>query len=336
MSKLEEVSSKPLVLVDSFDARKNHIFMFAFTILICVVYALFLWLVCSTRPGILSALLLFGSQIAMGFPAARAYYDLGVSNRETLHFIDPCRFNGVGHHHEVKITLGEIPLIFEKIGIQIQKYDKGSLDDLSDLVWFGIFVWASLSTASFYLGITGASLCIIGALVLVIACLGSYLSGYWIRRNYSFEDDLNHLQYYVERRLRNIDTNLSGLNSHFYIQVLERWRALVLVEFSLHVETGAGRALQYHLGFPSCQLERILVKAEDEFLQTLTRTLQQTTVIVDNGWTVDLADSKIVIQNESSDFSVSNRSTFVTSPSEMNESSKRAEKVFLKVLEMSK
>ena len=189
------------------------------------VYSAFLWFVCSTRPGVMSAILLFVSQIAIGFPATRAYYDLGSSNRENLHFIDPAKFNGNGKKHDVEIHLGEIPLLFEKIDLQIRKYDLGSLDDLSDIAWFGIFVWSAYSSTSFFFRTSSIPQCLIGTIVLLASCLGSYLSGYWTRRNFEFEDDLSHLQYYVENEkveFSQIETILKeklGENPETYISL---------------------------------------------------------------------------------------------------------------------
>ena len=338
MSRLEEVSSKRLVLIDSFDARKNHVLMFAFSLLLGLVYGAYLWFVCSTTPGVLSGLLLFGSQIAMGFSATRAYYDLGVSNRENLHFIDPAKFNGNGEHHEVDIHLSEIPLIFEKIDIQIQKYDKGSLDDLSDLVWFGIFVWATYSSASFYLELSDFHLYIVGTLILLVACLGSYLSGYWTKRNFGFEDDLSHLQYYVEKHFKEIDSHLPDDGFRIYVQVLERWRSMVLVNFSAQIKLGDHSTVEYHLGFPSTEPEHIVVKAETELLTKVYKGLVNAPVALENGWKTTLTNtssgSTILVVNESSDFSVNKRSSFVTSPSIIEDSSKITAASFSKVLSL--
>ncbi|MHA1963171.1 MAG: hypothetical protein ACXACG_04215 [Candidatus Thorarchaeota archaeon] len=339
MSKLEEVSSKRLVLVDNFDARMNHILMLAFSLLIGVVYTSYLWFVCSTIPGVMSALLLFGSQIAMGFPATRAYYDLGVSNRENLHFIDPSKFNGTGEHHEVETQLGEIPLIFEKMGLQIREYDKGSLDDLSDLAWFGIFVWAAYSSTSFFLGTNGYPLCLVGAMILLIACFGSYLSGYWTRRNYGFEDDLNHLQYYVEKRLRDIDTHLPKNGVRIYFQLLERWRMMVLLDFKVRIRLGEDSAVEYHMGFPSSESERIVVESGTEFLVRVYDRLTDEQAIIESGWHTSHSEthssSTVQITNRSSDFSVNKRSSFVISPSATDGSSRVAAEVFSKVLSIA-
>ena len=129
MSKLEEVSSKQLALIDGFDAKMNHLQVLVLSLLIGTIYSLYLLYICSTIPGVLSALLLFGSQVAIGFPSIRAFYDLGVSNKEKLHFIDPPERNSMGLTHEIDIHLGEISLIFEKLDLHIHKHDDGSLED---------------------------------------------------------------------------------------------------------------------------------------------------------------------------------------------------------------
>jgi len=336
MSKLEEVSSKQLVLIDSSEARKIHLLTFSFTLLIGAVYTTFLWFLCSTIPGVISALLLFGSQLAIGFPASRTYYDLGVSNRGNLQFIDPAKFNGNGEHHEVQVYLGEIPLIFEKIDLQIRKYDKGSLDDLNDLVWFGIFVWSSISSAAFYLGINAYPLCLFGTLILLLACFGSYLSGYWIRRNFGFEDDLNHLQYYIEKRLKDIDSHLPENGARIYVHVLERWRSIILVNFSIRIELGEKSTLEYHMGLPSNEQECIIIRAGDEMSLKTNESLMNALGIVEKGWHTSQAKtptgSIVRVINESSHFSVNKRSSFVTSPSSIDDSSKVTASIFSSVL----
>ncbi len=338
MRKLDEVSSKRLVLVDSFEARKTHILTIAFSMLVGVTYSAFLWFVCSTRPGVISALLLFGSQIAIGFPATRAYYDLGVSNRENLHLLDPAKFNSNSISHDVELHIGEIPLLFEKIDLQISKYDVGSLDDLSDIAWFGIFVWAAFSSTSFFFGIGSFPICLAGTLILLLACLGNYLSGYWTQRNFEFEDDLSHLQYYVEKRLRNIDAHLSKNNARIYVQIFERWRTMSIKDFNVQIKPRADTIVEYHMGFSSSEQERIVVKTESEKIARMYDGLANSQVVIDNGWHTQQkktpSDSIIEVINRASVFSVNKRSSFVTSPSVIDESSSVTAEVFTKVISL--
>ena len=339
MSKLEEVSSKRLILVDNLAARKNHILTFAFSMLIGVVYGAYLWFVYSTRPGVMSALLLFGSQIAIGFPATRAYYDLGVSNRENLHFLDPAKFNCNGNHRDVEIHLGEIPLLFEKIDLQIRRYDLGNLDDLSDIAWFGIFVWAAYSSTSFFFRISGAFDYIVGTLILLILCFGIYLSGYWTRRDFEFEDDLSHLQYYVEKRLQDIDTHLPRNGARIVVHLLERWRTISLVDFSVQLPLGEDSSVKYHMGFSSSEQERIVVQAGNEVLTRVYDGLTKTSPISENGWHTEKmkfhSGSAIQVVNSASVFSVNKRSSFVTSPSVIDDSSGTTAKAFSRVLSLA-
>ena len=339
MSKLEEVSSKRLVLVDNLNARKNHILTFAFSVLFGVVYGAFLWFVYSTRPGVMSTLLLFGSQIAIGFPATRAYYDLGVSNRENLHFIDPAKFNGNGSLHDVEIHIGEIPLIFEKIDLQIRKYDLGSLDDLTDIAWFGIFVWAAFSSTSFFFRTSGNLQYIVGSLILLSLCFGSYLSGYWTRRNFEFEDDLSHLQYYVEKRLQDIDAHLPKNGARILVQVLERWRTMSIVDFSVQLKLGEDSSVAYHMGFASNEQERIVVQAGNDVLMKVYDGLTKAPSISENGWHAEKkktqSSSMVQVVNRTSVFSVNKRSSFVTSPSVIDDSSETTAKAFSRVLSLA-
>ena len=328
-SKLEEFSSKRLVIVDTFDARMNHLRILAFSLLIVGVYGAFLWFLCSTRPGVMSGLLLFGFQIAMGFPGIRTYYDLGVANRANLHLLDPARLKGKGKIREIDIHLGDIPLIFEKMELQIRKHDAGSLDDLSDLAWFGIFVWAAISSTSFYFGLSGYTLCLAGAFVFLVVALMSYVSGYRTRREYGFEEDLSHLQYYVEKRLKRIDSLLPNSITRIYLNVLERRWSIYLLDFGIETKIGNDSYIAYHMGFPSDEVERMIVKAKNDIFTMMKD-------ISNNHWNVEQIDTRIgscvQLVNRNSSFSVSRRSSFVTSPSLVNDDANRTAEIISKVL----
>jgi hypothetical protein len=326
LSLLAEISSKQLVLIDIYSVRRNHFFVLAFSLLIGFVYSLFLFLVCSVTPGVLSGLLLFGSQIAMGIPATRAYYDLGVSNHESLQFFDPAQLNDNQALHKAEFNLGDLSLIFEKMDLQIHKFDKGTLDDLSDLAWFGIFVWATFSSTMYFLKVSSYPLCLVGTLVFLIAAFMSYLSGYRTKRNIDFEDDLSHLEYYVETRLKRIDAVLSPAGIKFFVELLKRRGKLILVDFGAMVDINVETTLVYHLGFPSNESERISVSARTELLSTLQEHLLNSNILSTNGWNVEMIDTQahsvLRINNQLSSFSVRNRLSYVTDPSQVAESSK--------------
>ncbi len=335
MSRLEEEFTKKYTIVDRFDARINNIRTLAFSFLLAVVYAAYLWFVCSTRPTTTSSLLLFGSQIAIGFPATRAYYDWGVSNKEKLHFLDPAKLNGKGKHFELDIHLGDLSNFFEKLYLQIVRYDRGSFDDLNDIAWFGIFVWSAFSSSIFFLSINGIYLYLVGLSVLLIACAGCYLNGYWKAREHSFEDDLNHLQYYVEKRYKELDKHLPKNGARIYVQMKEHWRTIALIDFSIEIALGKESALEFHMGLSSNEKERFVIKTEDAVLDRVLNGTQQSTLVKQHGWHVEriITSSGPIVRviNQSSDFSLLNRNSFVKSPSLIDDSSKNVGKIFSQV-----
>ncbi len=336
MSRLEEEFTKKHIIVDSFEARNNHIKTLTFSFLLAIVYAAYLWFVCSTRPSTTSSLLLFGSQIAIGFPATRAYYDWGVSNKEKLHFLDPAKLNRKGKQLEIDIHLGDLPLFFEKMDLQIRRYDKGSFDDLNDIAWFGIFVWSAFSSSIFFLSISGNYLFLVGLLVFLIACAGSYLNGYRKAREQSFEDDLSHLQYYVEKRYKELDKHLPKNGARIYVQLKEQWRTIALLDFSIEIALGKDSALEFHMGLSSIEKERFVIKADDVVLDRFLKGVQNLILVKEHGWLVEriLTPSGPIVRvlNQSSDFSMLNRTSYVISPSLIDDSSKIVAAIFSQVL----
>ncbi|MFW9767730.1 MAG: hypothetical protein ACFFF9_02685 [Candidatus Thorarchaeota archaeon] len=339
MSRLEEKSEKRLIVVDSSQARNNHLRMFSFSLLLAVVYAVFLLLVCSTRPDVTSSLLLFGSQIAIGFPATRAYYAWGVSNKEKLTFLDPSKLNGKGVFREVDIHMGDIPLFFENMSLKVNRYDKRYFDDLNDIAWFGIFVWAAFSSSMFFLEINGSPLCVAGSLVLMLSCTGVYLNGYRKTRAQSFEDDLNHLQYYVGTRYKHLDHYLHKTKSRVFLQMSERRRSIALLEFSLEVPLGGVNLLEFHMGLSSSENERFVIKADDDTLNRIIDKMQQMKELEDGSWMAEriiTSSGPIVrIVHQSSKFSIINRASYVRSPNLVDESSSDVGNILGKVLEVA-
>ncbi|MFX1481896.1 MAG: hypothetical protein ACFFCP_01760 [Promethearchaeota archaeon] len=336
MSRLEEESTKKHIIVDRFHARINHLKMIAFTFLLFVVYTIYLWFVCSARPMLTSSVLLFISQIAIGFPATRAYYEWGRSNKEKLQFIDPARVNEKGTHIEIDIHLSDIPLIFEKMELQVERYDRGNLDDLNDLAWFGIIVWAAISSAMSYLSIGGYLTCIAGAMVLEIASVGSYMSGYWKARTDSFADDLSHLQYFVETRYRELESHLPRNAARLFVQMKELSKTTVMFDFSVEVPLGPSQALEYHMGLSSAERERIVIRANEETLNDIIALSKRDKEFNDFGWICAkiIAPSGPIVQflHESSEFSLTNRASFIKSPSIIDKSSRNVGTVFSHIL----
>jgi len=219
MGDLEEVIRRKYLLIDTWDVRHQHLLISGFSLLLFVTYWAFLWLLCSMTPSLTSSMLLLGSQIGLGLPATRAFYDFGVTTRGMLKFYDAGNLGNDVETIDLKVNVGDMPLVFDQLDYQIRKYDSGAIDDLNDLAWFAIFIWAMISSAGIFAQFTGIPLCTFGVIVLVATCFASYASGYRTVQGVSFEEDLHHLEYYIDRCIRSVDSALLAENGKVIVQV---------------------------------------------------------------------------------------------------------------------
>jgi hypothetical protein len=172
----------------------------------------------------------------------------------------------------------------------------------------------------------------------MLTCFGGYLSGYWKSRPNSFEDDLSHLQYYVEKRFKELDEHLPDNGARIYLQLIERRRSISLLDFSIEVPLGGNNALEFHMGLSSVESERIVIKADDEVLSRILSEAEQIPEIKNNQWMYEriMTSSGPIVRvlNQVSAFSIMNRSSYVKSPSLIDDSSKSTGQIFSRVLKV--
>ncbi|MHA1135902.1 MAG: hypothetical protein ACTSSE_05390 [Candidatus Thorarchaeota archaeon] len=331
MGDLEEVISRKYLLIDTWDVRHQHFLITGFSILMFVIYWVFMWLLCSLTPSITTSLLLLGSQIGLGLPATRAFYDFGVTTRGMLKFYDAGILGNDFETVELKINTGDISLLFERLDFQIRKYDSGAIDDLNDLAWFTIVVWAVISSAGILTVIAGIPICSFGAIVLVITCFISYTNGYRTVRGVSFEEDLSHLEYYVDRCVKAVDKAMPKENGTVVLQVTKHGKRTVLidiiVEFCLPQET----VIEYHLGLSSHKPERFIIVAPSESLETAYSKFKNFSVVKDSTWYLEQVTTQsgriIRIVNNESILCVCDRSTFVVNPETVEKNTQATNKI---------
>ena len=331
MGDLEEVLSRKYLLIDTWDVRHQHFLITGFSILMFVIYWIFMWLICSMTPSVTTALLLLGSQIGLGLPATRAFYDFGVTTRGMLKFYDAGILGKNSKTEDLMIKTGDLSLLFEKLDFQIRRYDSGALDDLNDLAWFVIVVWAVISSAGIFTVIAGISICSLGSFVLVITCLVSYASGYRTVRGSSFEEDLNHLEYYVDRCVKTMDQVLSEENCTVVLQITKRGRHTVLidiiVEFCLPNET----IIEYHLGLSTHRQERFIIVTPPESIDSVYSKFKGLSVVKESLWTLEQITTQsgriIRIANSDSTLCICDRSTFVVAPDTVERNTQAANKI---------
>lgn len=315
---LEEVIRRKYHLIDTWDVRHQYLLISSFSIVLFVTYGAFLWLLCSMTPSIFTSILLLSSQIGLGLPATRAFYDFGVTSRGMLKLYDSGILGTDVETSDLKINVGDIPLVFERFDFEIRKYDSGALDDLNDVAWFVVIVWAMISSVGIFIDFVGISLCILGAVVLVITCFASYISGYRTIQGVSFEEDLHHLEYYVDRCIKAADTALPSANGQIILQVIKRRRQTVLIDIIVEFTISLNSIIEYHIGLSSHLQERFIIDAPIETLDMAYTKFKELPVVKELKWTLEQVTTQsgriVRISNSESKFSMSDRSSFVINP----------------------
>jgi len=318
MGDLEEALNCHFHLVDSWNVWFQHFLMIASSLLIFSLYGIFLWLLCSLSPDVPSSLLLLGIQIGIGIPVTRAYYDFGISTRNQLHFFDSGLYEVNQEIIDLKINIGDIPLLFERMELQVRKFDKSKFDDLTDLSWFLVIVWAVVSSGAFFVKLIGQLLSVFGVVILFIACIMCYASGFWTNRGFSFEEDLNHLEYYIHTFVKSLDTSVPDINGTLIIQIKPQKRSSILVDIASEFIFGDMITLEYHFGLSSNLQERFIMDAPDEIIETTFEQLGKDQSILHSGWNLErvLTQSGLIIRivNPISKLSIADRKSFVISP----------------------
>lgn len=326
MDDLEETLNCRYHLVDTWKAQFQHLMMLVSSLLFFPFYGVFLWLLFSLSPGEIPSLLLLGTQIGLGIPMTRAYYDFGIVSSNSLTLFDSGVHEIDQNIIDLRISVGDIPLIFERMGLQVQKYDKSKFDDLNDLAWFLVIVWAIISSGAHYIRFLGQPLSILGVIILLGVCIMCYASGYWTKRGYSFEEDLEHLEFYIDYYVKVLDAALSTINGNLILQVKRRRRSYALVDFATEFIFKDSIALEYHFGLSSSLKERFVMEASDEVIATVHEALKNVESIISAGWELERINMQsgviIRIVNPHSKLSLADRNSFVKSPSVIEHNAK--------------
>lgn len=277
-----------------------------------------MWILCSLTPSITAALLLLGSQIGLGLPATRAFYDFGVSTRGMLKFYDAGVLGTDMQTEDLRIATGDISLLFERFEFLIRKYDSGALDDLNDLAWFVIVIWAVISSAGIFTTIGGIPMCMFGSFILIITCIVSYISGYRTIQGFSFEEDLNHLEYYISRSINKIIKTLPDETGIVILQVTKRRRRTILIDIIVEFQLANNSIIEYHLGLSTQRKERFILFLPSTAVDTTYSNIKKLLTTKHPSWTVEQITTQsgriLRIINSQGRFCICDHSTFVINP----------------------
>ncbi len=303
----------------------DHIAAFTFVVPSILVYAVVLVTFCSLLEGLLRVGLFALTQILIGLPLARFCYSLGTRTKSEMLFQDSAKLTPDWELLEEQISPGEVSLVFEKLQIEIRNFGKSGTDDLNDLVWFAIVVWAMMSIAiEAFIG-PSMLLCISPSVVLAILCVIVYKNGYSLHPGWYMDELIDHLEYHTYSRFRvfnSLETSGTRASSIYWKQ---RRRTRVLHDFMdiLHVNSEKREGsieIRHDYGLPSNYPERIVVSISKRLGPIMTLDPTDLPIVKNYKWVVQQSEtdseSEIILENSESSIDMSKLDTLLSTPSE--------------------
>lgn len=331
MGDIEEALSCKYYLIDMNGVRYRQLLLLIISLLIFALYGTYLEMVCSISPNIFLLLLLIGSQVGLGLPLTRIYYELGISTRKLMKIYDIDLHGSEGAMFELRINMRDLPRVFERLEMEISKYDVGKMDDLNDISWFIVIVWAIVSSIAHYIGLFGQTLCIFGVVVLMGASLLSFISGYWTKSVGSFEENLQHLEYYIGTLTKKLDSVLPNQNGIIILQLVSKRRRSSLADIGVEFIIEKRIVLKYHFGLASEHPESFSIEAPNDLVQCIYERLLGSNLCSEDKWTTeqDSTDSGATIRviNSAPKLNISDKRTYISNPETIEQISKETEAV---------
>jgi hypothetical protein len=291
---------------------------FQATLLICSIsglflYALFLNYLCAYTIEPISVVPLVLIQIGVGVVVTRLFQVWGASSAQKASLVDTSRLPASWIPTTVGVTLASLNKMFEQM-IAKAGDDRPEADDVTDFTWFAIIVWAAVSSVAKALFNYSSLVCVSAAGILAICSAICYYSGYRGRAGSAFDEDLEHLRYYVVRRLSEIDSHFSAKHQGFQVHLLGCRNRVALSDAGISLgpsEKGNCR-VTYWIGLSDNRPETIDVTAVDEADFNIEEILGRTSILQNPAWILKkLSTESYQIANDSDVFSISEPRSYV-------------------------
>ncbi|MDF1539931.1 MAG: hypothetical protein P1Q69_13625, partial [Candidatus Thorarchaeota archaeon] len=189
-----------------------------------------------------------------------------------------------------------------------------STDDVNDIAWFLVAVWAMVSTLLALTWEIFFPVCLVSAGFLIFVCFVSYYEGHKGLVNGYFEDEVDHLEYHIQSRLESMIALHSSVRS--FVSWKAKNRKIVLNDICVlfEIENTPNTNISYYVGVPSEDKERIIIKCESTITETIKRDTLEL-ISEDSIWKFSQTDDNTIeIENIKDIFDLSKRGAFVRSP----------------------
>jgi hypothetical protein len=297
--------------------------------LIFPLYAIVLTYYEAAFFGLLLYIVYVSTQIPLGLVLTYYFQILGTRTKRKLKLLDPSKLGADWVSSQQEMHSEDISRLFDDISVQLQKYGP-SVDDVIDLAWFGVIVWAVISTGIVAVLDPHVLFYASPSSLLAGLCIVSLYNGYRIAQSPSFDENIEHLKHLILSRL----TALHAVAGKRYFQpglrLLTKGKKQVLADIFVQILNNSrdkGPVLCYRLGLSSTDDERLDFEVAEEHIGAIQGSLMDLPIVSDIGWRIDIASNSnepgVVLRNERGVLRIDVQSTMVLSPSRIKESSEK-------------
>jgi len=293
-------------------AQDHKILMLSIPVFL--IYALIISLICSYEESIIAGMLFLLIQLVFGMSLTRIYHQLGNIAKAKLALLDPSKLSSKWTLIEKETHAANLSGIFEKFLSSLSEADKKSTDDVNDIAWFLIAVWAMASTLFAITWGIFFPACLASVGFQLFVCFITYYEGHKGLENGYFEDEIDHLEYHIHSRL----DDLTSLQPN--VRSFVSWKAkngkIALNDFyvSFELESSTGANLRCYLGIPSKEKERVIITCGNILNDVIKRKIREL-ISKESVWRVSQTDNQTMeIVNIKDMFDLSTRGSFVSTP----------------------
>ncbi|UCE09548.1 MAG: hypothetical protein JSW61_11330 [Candidatus Thorarchaeota archaeon] len=284
-------TSKEIVVMDWTQVNWMHTKVVALSLVDFFLYGFILYTLCALPDPMLSSFAFFAAQVSVGLPTTRTFHSLGQKARGQLTLLDPSDINSNWKKEEVRSNPEMISRAFEKAYGSVSSGEPEKTDDMNDLAWFVILVWATVSSA-FLLSILGTvyssllSVAILAGMALVV-----YLSGYWSTSTRHLLEDFEELEFFILNRTRRLlKVKVRGKCHPSVIWLVKNNKKIlfdIAFDIILDTKTDTSTEIRYIMGIPSREYESITVTSSQQLTARLIERIHSLKLVKSEGWFVE-------------------------------------------------
>ncbi len=305
-------SEKEYVILDRSEVKLIHLQIIIISVVLFSVLGFILFAILQIAEILIAGLLAVVIQLLFGMAATRKFNSMGIKGKSKLDFLDPATLNSEWKLFKFEVKNSELDRYFEKTHYDLEKLDVERTDDINDLMWFGVTVWAIGGLLIFSILETLFLLSLFAPFVMAGLSFVAYYFGYNTSMNGHYNDELDHLEFLIKEKLSTVK-GVKPEATKVYISWKVKSRKYVLYNITVLIDFNgeSNGEISYSVGLPSTEKEKFSI--------THSNSTESNTITLDSKlekiWKISsesVEPNRILIENIRSNIDLSKRETFVT------------------------